>query len=225
MRELYSSPFFGLTLTVAAYWLGTTIQKKTKLVICNGMLIAGILIIAILLIFDIPLEAYNAGGGIINMFITPVTVCLGVTIYNNLPLMKKRLLPILAGTVIGAATALFSGLLLCRLVGLDEVMTLSLLPKSVTTPVAVSISEAMGGVGSIAAAAVAITGTTGNLVAPLLCRLFRTKSSVERGLAIGACSHALGTAKALELGEEEGAASGIALGMCALVTSILVLFL
>jgi len=225
MSEIVYSAAFGICLTIATYWLGTVIQKKTGLILFNGLIIAGASIIAVLLIFDIPYEAYNEGGSLITLFVTPATVCMAISIYNNLQLMKKKLIPLLAGALAGSLTALGSGLLLCRLLGLDETMTISLLPRSVTTPVAVSISGAMGGVTSITVAAVAIAGILGNLLAPVLCRLFRTRSAVEQGLAIGACSHALGTARAMEMGEEVGAVSGLAIGLCGVITSVLVLFL
>lgn len=225
MKEIFSSAAFGICLTVAMFWVGTVIQKKTGLVFLNGLVIAGVSIIAILLIFDIPYEDYYVGASFINLFVTPATVCMAITIYNNLPMMKKTLIPILAGALVGSLTAVVSGILLCRLLGLDEVMTMTLLPRSVTTPVAVSISEAMGGVPSITVTAVAIAGISGNLLAPTLCRIFRAKGAVEQGLAIGTCSHAMGTARALEMGEDVGAVSSTAIGLCGVITSIIVLFL
>lgn len=225
MKEIFSTAAFGISLSVAAYWLGTLIQRKTKLVLLNGLILAGVMIIVLLLAFDIPYEDFNVGGSFISMFITPLTVCMAVSIYNNLELLKKRLIPVLVGCVAGAVVAALTGYFLCRLLGMDEVMTMSLLPKSVTTPVALSISANKGGVESITMAAVVLTGMGGNLLAPILCRVFRTKDSTEAGLAIGACSHAMGTAKAVEMGEEIGAMSGLAIGVCGIVTSILVLFI
>jgi putative effector of murein hydrolase len=223
MSELLYTAAFGICLSVVAYSLGVYLQKKTGLVIFNGLLVAGVIIIALLLALDIPFEAYNVGGSIISLFVTPMTVCMGLSIYRNLPLLKKRLIPILAGAFAGSLTAIVTGLVLCRLLGMDEAMTMSLLPRSVTNPVAIAISAQKGGVVSITVAAVAIAGMGGNLIAPWLCRLFRTRDSVEAGLAIGACSHAIGTARALELGETEGAMSGLAIGLCGIITAILAL--
>lgn len=225
MNEIIYSAAFGLSLSVAAYWAGTTIQKKTGLVFLNGLLIAGALIIVLLLAFDIPYEAYNVGGSIISAFMTPLTVVLGVSIYENRELLKKRLLPVVVGCTVGAVTATLSGYFLCRLLGMDDVMTMSLLPKSVTTPVALSLCGERGGLESITMAAVVLTGVGGNLLAPLLCKLFRTKGPTEAGLAIGACSHAVGTARAMEMGKEIGAMSGLALSLCAIITPIVVLFI
>ena len=204
MSALWESPFFGVTLTILAYWAGCKIQKRTGLVICNGLVLAVMMIIAVLAVFD--------------------TVCLAVTIYAQIDLLKKNLLPILAGCAAGAVTSVLSIWGLCRLFGLDRTLTVSLLPKSVTTPIATAIAEGQGGIVSITVAAVIFTGILGNLCAPALARLFRVKDPVAAGLAIGACSHAMGTARALELGETEGAMSGLAIGLCGLATTILALF-
>ena len=208
MRELLQSPFFGITLTVAAYVLGMKIQKKSGLVICNGLVLAALMIIALLTVFHIPYEDYYVGGSIINMFLSPATVCVAMSIYAKRDVLKRNLLPVLVGCTVGAVTSVLS----------------SLLPKSVTTPIASAIAESHGGIVSITAVAVIFTGIVGNLCAPLMIRLFRVKDPVEAGLGIGACSHALGTAKALELGETEGAMSGIAIGLCGIVTTVLALF-
>ena len=224
MSALWSSPFFGVSLTVLAYWAGYRIQKKTGLVVCNALVLAVVIICAVLVALDIPYEAYSAGGSLIDLFLGPATVCLGVTIYAKIDLLKKRLLPILAGCIAGAAASVGSIWGMCRLFGLDRELTVSLLPKSVTTPIAAAISQGQGGIVSITVAAVIFTGVLGNLCAPLLIRLFRVKDPVAAGLAIGACSHAVGTARALELGETEGAMSGLAIGLCGLATTVLALF-
>ena len=128
---------------------------------------------------------------------------------------------ILAGCVAGSLTSMGSVFLLCRLFGLDRELTVSLLPKSVTTPIATAISEGQGGIVSITVAAVIYTGILGNLCAPALVRLLRVKDPVAAGLGIGACSHAMGTARALELGETEGAMSGLAIGVCGIITVLI----
>ena len=223
MRELLQSPFFGITLTVAAYVLGMKIQKKSGLVICNGLVLAALMIIALLTAFHIPYEDYYVGGSIINMFLSPATVCVAMSIYAKRDVLKRNLLPVLVGCTVGAVTSVLSVWALCRAFGLDAALTASLLPKSVTTPIASAIAESHGGIVSITAVAVIFTGIVGNLCAPLMIRLFRVKDPVEAGLGIGACSQALGTAKALELGETEGAMSGIAIGLCGIVTTVLAL--
>ena len=149
---------------------------------------------------------------------------MAVSIYSKLEQLKKNWLPVLAGCFAGAVTSIVSVYLMCRLFGLDRAMTASLLPKSVTTPIASAVSEGNGGIVSITVAAVIITGILGNLLAPLLVKLFRIKDPVAKGLGIGAASHAIGTAKALEMGETEGAMSGLAIGVCGIITALLALF-
>ena len=213
MSELFASPFFGIALSILAFWVGVRIQKKTGLVVCNPLLIGIVLVVGVLLLFRIPYESYHQGGEIINMFLAPATACLAVAIYGKIRILKENWLPILVGCVVGSASSMGSILLLCRLFGLDAAMTASLLPKSVTTPIAISVSQAHGGIGPI------------TVVAMLLIKLFRVKDPMTAGLAIGASSHAVGTSKALELGETEGAMSGLAIGVCGLITVVLSLFL
>jgi len=220
MKELYASPFFGVALTVIAYWIGAKIQKKTGLVICNAMLIAVMLVVAVLLIFHIPYEDYYVGGGLINLFLGPATASLAVSIYAKMDLLKRYWLPALVGCVVGVVSSLGSVLLMCRLFGLNREMMVSLLPKSVTTPIAAAVAEGQGGIVSVAVAAVVVTGILGNLVAPFLVKVFRVSNPMAAGLGIGACSHALGTAKAMELGETQGAMSGLAMGLCGILTAV-----
>ena len=225
MSELFASPFFGIALSIVAFSIGVWIQKKTGLVICNPLIIAIVLVSGVLLLFKIPYESYNEGGSIINMFLAPATSCLAVSVYTRMELLKKNWLPILAGCVVGSITSMGSVFLLCRLFGLDEAMTWSLLPKSVTTPIAVGIAESHGGISSITVAAVILTGIMGSILAPFLIPIFRVKDSMTAGLAIGACSHAVGTSKAIEIGETEGAMSGLAIGICGIVTVVFSMFL
>ena len=225
MREIFFSPFFGVSLTVLAFWVGLKLQKKTGWAVCSPLLIAIVLVCGVLLALDIPYEAYDQGGSLINLFLAPATACLAVSVYTKLDLLKRYWLPVLVGCTVGSLTSMGSVALLCRLFRLDEAMTASLLPKSVTTPIAVSIAEGHGGVPSITVVAVLFTGILGSILAPLLIRLFRVREPLAAGLAIGASSHAMGTSKALELGETEGAMSGLAIGVCGIVTVVVSLFL
>lgn len=225
MAELASSPLFGIALSIAAFSAGIWLQKKTGLTVCNPLLIAIVLVIGVLLLFKIPYESYNEGGSMINLFLSPATACLAVSIHSRAELLRKNWLPILAGAAAGSVTSMGSVYVLCRLLGLEEDMTWSLLPKSVTTPIAVGISEGHGGIVPITVVAVILTGIMGSLTAPTLIRLFGTKDPMEAGLAIGACSHAVGTSRAIEMGEIQGAMSGLAIGICGLVTVAVSLFL
>lgn len=221
MSELFSSPYFGVALSVAAFGIGVKLQQKLKTPVCNPLIVAIVLIVGVLLIFKIPYEAYNAGGEIINMFLAPATSCLAVAIYAKIKILKQYWLPILVGCTMGSAASMLSVYGLCRLFGLDESLTVSLLPKSVTTPVAVSIAEPAGGVVPITVVAVIGTGILGSMIAPLLMRIFKVTEPMAAGLAIGASSHAVGTSKAVELGEVEGAMSGLAIGVCGIITVLI----
>lgn len=224
MNELVSSAFFGLSLTVLAYWIGVTLQKKSGLVICNHMIIAAGLIVLTLKLLGVSYEQYYVGGSIVNMLLGPATACMALAIYQKRALLKENWLPVLLGCLAGAVTTVDTVLVMSRMFGLSREMTVSLLPKSVTTPIASAISESHGGIVSITVAAVIFTGILGNLTAPFLVKLFRVKDPMAAGLGIGACSHGMGTAKALEMGKTEGAMSGLAIGICGIVTSILALF-
>ena len=219
MKEaICANPLFGITLSIAAYALGLWLYRKTRLAILNPLLVSYLVIIPVLLIFDIPLEWYEEGGQIINMFLAPATACLAAAIYTRINILKKYWLPILVGCAAGSAASMGSVYGMCRLFGLDDSLTISLIPKSVTTPIAVSIAEPAGGVVPVTVVAVIGTGILGSILAPYLIRIFRISDPVAAGLAIGASSHAVGTSKAIEIGEVEGAMSGLAIGICGIVT-------
>lgn len=225
MSEIYASPLFGIVLCIFSFEIGLWINRKTHSPLANPLLIAVIICIAMLQIFSIPLESFQQGGDIITMFLAPATAALSLSIYNQLDTLKKNLLPILAGTLTGSITSIGSVIGLCKLFGLDEELTASLIPKSVTTPIAMEVSRQHGGIVSITVAAVIVTGIFGAILAPVLIKLFRVRNPVEAGIAIGTCSHALGTSKALEIGETEGAMSGIAIGVAGIITVVLTMFL
>ncbi|MCI9294378.1 MAG: LrgB family protein [Lawsonibacter sp.] len=223
--SLLSSPFLGLFLSAAAWCAGCWLQKKTGLLLCNPLLIAAALIIAALSLLRIPYESYALGGDFIKLMLGPVTAVLALNIYNQRDILRENFLPVLAGCLAGSLTSVGSVLLLCRLFRVEETLTASLLPKSVTTAIAIGVAESQGGVGGIAAAAVIITGLIGAVLAPLFARVFHVTQPVAEGLAIGACSHALGTARAMEIGQVQGAMSSIAICVCGIMTSVLALFL
>ena len=225
LNELLYSPFFGLALSALAWTAGIWVQKKTGWVLCNPLLVAAAIVIVILSLFHIPLAAYNVGGSLIKLMLGPATAVLALNIYRQRAALQEHFLPVLAGCLVGSVASVTCVLLLCRLFTLDGAITASLLPKSVTTAIAVGIAESRGGIGGIAAAAVVLTGITGAVFAPLLARVFRVTDPVAEGLAIGACSHALGTTKALELGQVQGAMSSIAICVCGILTSLLALFM
>lgn len=222
MKELITnSPLFGLAVTILSYALGMRIIRKTGKAIFNPLLIAEILIIAVLLLFDIPFSAYNKGGAVINMFLGPVTALLSYSIYRERKLVRQHIISILAGTAAGSIASIIAILLLSSLIGIDTVLASSLVPKSVTTPIAIAISETLGGVRSLTVTALLLTGVAGNILAPLMIKIFRVKNRVAQGVAIGTASHVVGTSKALELGEDIGAISSIALSFSGIITAII----
>lgn len=222
---LLNSPFLGLALSAAAWCAGCWLQKKTGLLLCNPLLIAAALIIAVLSLFQIPYQAYALGGDFIKLMLGPVTAVLALNIYNQREILKKNFLPILVGCLAGSLTSTGSVLLLCRLFRVEEAFAASLLPKSVTTAIAIGVAESKGGIGGVAAAAVILTGLIGAVLAPLFAKVFRISDPAAEGLAIGASSHALGTTRAMEIGAVQGAMSSIAICVCGIMTSILALFL
>ena len=225
IQVLTSSPLFGVCLTILAYEVGCILNRKLKTPVANPLLIAVVLIIVLLKLLGVSFDTYNQGGSIITLFLAPATASLAVNIYAQLEQLKKRLLPVLAGALVGSVCSVGSILLLSHLFGLDESLTASLIPKSVTTPIAMSVSQQLGGIVPVTVAAVVVTGIVGGVFAPTFIRLFPVKDPAAGGLAMGVSSHALGTTKALEIGEVEGAMSGIAIGIAGLITVILAQFL
>ena len=170
--------------------------------------------LAVLLLFDIPYESFTKGAEVINWMLGPVTALLALSIYNQRQVLKAYFIPVLTGCFAGSVTSIFSVLGLCKLFGVDQAITASIMPKSCTTPIALSIAQSHGGISAIAAGCVIIAGVTGALCAPLFAKWFGITDPVAQGLATGACSHALGTTRAREMGEIQGAMSSIAIGVC-----------
>ena len=226
MTQIITSPLFSIALCIGAFEIGGWIHKKTKIEALNPLLVAVALVIVILKMLDIPLELFNEGGKFINMLLGPATVVLAVPMYDQLHTLKKNIIPIMISTAVGAATSLVSVIALCKVFGLDETLLASLLPKSVTTPIAVEVAMQHGGIASVTIAVVIITGIIGAVIAPALIKILKLeKNCVAAGLAIGASSHAMGTSKAVQIGEVEGAMSGLAIGMTGIFTVLFSLFL
>lgn len=218
LSELLYSPYFGVIATIFAYQAGISIQKKVKHPLANPILIAVLLICTLLVIMDIPLEAYQEGGNLIYLFLAPATAALAVPIYKNWQILRLNWKPIIAGTMAGSFSSIVIVFALCKLFELEESLTLSLLSKSVTTPIAVGITEQLGGIVPIAIAAVIFSGITGNIMAPFLVKVFRVEDPVAQGIGIGTASHAIGTTRAITMGELQGAMSGLAIGLSGLWT-------
>lgn len=220
-----TSPFFGLTLSALAWCFGSWVRRKTGSILCNPMIFAVGGIILFLVLTGIPYAHYAVGGDIIKMMLSPVTVVLAFNIYNQRKVLGEYFIPVLVGCTVGSAVSMGSILGLCYLLDIDRVLTVSMMPKSCTTAIAIGIAESNGGVAGLAAAGVMIAGLTGAVFAPVFSKLFRIKDPVAEGLAIGACSHALGTTKAMEIGPVQGAMSSIAICLCGIISSVLALFM
>ncbi len=221
MNTLLNNILFGIVLSLLAFEIGCFIYKKTKVPFFNPLLIAIAIVIGVLLYFNIPIDTYNKGGQFINSFLGPATVILAVPLYKQLSLLKKHALPILVGVFVGSTVAILSVILLSKLLGLDAVLAKSLIPKSVTTPIAMEISKQMNGIVPITVASVVISGIVGAIIGPSICKILKIKNKIAIGISIGTASHAVGTTKALELGETEGAMSSLSIGIAGLMTVFL----
>ena len=206
-----SSVFFGVFVTLAAYFLGLKVKEKPGLAIMNPLLIAIVLVMLLLRGLDIDYAAYNQSARLVSSLLTPATVCLAVPLYEQLQLLKRHKAAILTGVISGVLTSLVCVLVLAMLFRLDHAAYVTLLPKSITTAIGMGVSEQLGGHVSITVAVIIITGVIGNMIAESVCRAFHITDPIARGVAIGTASHAIGTTKAMELGEVEGAMSSLSI--------------
>ena len=221
LEALVNTPLFGLTLCIGTYLLGRWVQKKTGWLLANPLIIAAALCVGLLALLDIPYESFALGADFIHMMLGPVTALLALGIYNQRIILKQYFVPVLVGCTAGSAVSIGLVLALCRMFGVDRAVTAAMMPKSCTTPIAMSIAESCGGLPAIAACCVMFAGITGVLGAPYFAKWFGITDPVAQGLATGACSHALGTTKAREMGEIQGAMSSIAIGVCGLISVVL----
>jgi len=221
MKDLLTSPLFTVMISLGAYEIGFLIRQKTGISLLNPLLTGIVLTIALLSGLNISYEEYSRGGSVISFFLAPATVSLAVPLYRMFHLLKKNALPILLGILCGSLAGIVSVILLAKLFCLTEELTKSLIPKSVTTPIGMVVSGKMGGYPPITVAAIIITGITGSIIGPVLNRAVRLNDRVAMGVAMGCCSHAMGTAKAMEIGETEGAMSGLTIALAGLVTVLL----
>jgi predicted murein hydrolase (TIGR00659 family) len=221
MKDAFvNSIYFGIVLSLATYALGVWLKKKLKWGFVNPLLISVIVIIGVLLLTDTDYESYDKGGQYISYLLTPATVCLAIPMYKQLYLLKAYKKAVVFGLLAGVIASLGSVLGLSVLFGLTHQQYVTLLPKSITTAIGLGVSQELGGLPAITVAVIIITGLIGNVTAQGFCRLLRIKDPVAVGLAIGTSAHALGTAKALELGEVQGAMSSLAIVAAGLLTVV-----
>lgn len=213
-----SSVYFGVFVSLGAYFIGMALRKKTGFPLFNPLLVSVILVMALLAVLKIDYSAYNQSAKLLSSLLTPATICLAVPLYEQLHLLKRHKKAILLGVLSGVITSLVCVLALSLLFGLDHAAYVTLLPKSITTAIGMGVSEKLGGHVSITVAVIILTGILGNMIAKGFCRLLGITDPVARGIAIGTSSHAIGTTRAMELGEIEGAMSGLSIVIAGVLT-------
>lgn len=214
--------YFGLFISVFAYIIGMWLKKKLGWGILNPLMIAVILVIAFLVGTGIPYSEYNEGASYISYFLTPATVCLAIPLYKQLELLKKNFAAVILGITSGVLASAVSIFVMSILFKLDHVYYVSLLPKSITTAIGMGVSEEAGGIVTITIVSIILTGIFGNIIGEAWFKLVGIKEPIAKGLALGTASHAIGTAKALELGEVEGAMSSLSVAVAGLMTVVVV---
>ncbi len=224
MIEYLNTPLFGVAISIAAFALGQFINKKFKISILNPLLISIVAIIGFLIYFNIDYEIYNKGGSVVSFFLGPATVVLAVPLYKQIKLLKQHALPIIIGIFLGSIAGIASIIILSKLFNLDELLMISLIPKSTTAAIAMDISKEIGGIPALTMGFVVITGSGGYIIGPFIFKLFKIENEIAKGISFGTASHAMGTAKAMEIGEVEGAMSSLAISVAGLITVFLAPF-
>lgn len=221
MTDFFSIGIFPIVLTLAAFRVGQMCQKKWKLPLFNPTLIGMILVIAFLLLSGMDTAVYKSGMTSLSWLMTPATISLAIPMYEQFRVLKKNLPAIIAGVAAGAVSCLIFLALGGLLLGFDSSIIISLLPKSVTTAIGVSLSELFGGMGAVTTAAIIVTGILANMMGVSFCKWFKITDPVAQGVAFGTGGHVIGTAKANELGELTGAVSSLSLVVAGLLTAVL----
>jgi len=225
MEAVTNTHLFGILLTVGCFYLVSLAKRRSRQNWLNPLLLSVIIIICILILADIPYENYMKGGSVIHAFLGPVTVVLALPLYRQRRLLIAYKYSIIGGIISGVASAIISVVILSRLFGLNDLLERSLIPHSVTTPIGISLTNMLHATEGITIISIMITGILGSLIAPFLLKLLRIKHPVAKGLSIGTSSHALGTTKAIEMGETEAAMSSLAIGVAALTTVLVVILM
>lgn len=222
MNEFFQNSLFaGVTLSLLAYMAGAALKKKFKVGLLNPLLVSIVITILVLLVGKIDYEVYNESAKYLSYLLTPATVCLAIPLYEQWSLLKKNYKAVLCGLLVGAVTSMATVFALSKICGLSHEEYVTLLPKSITTAIGMGVSEELGGYVTITVAVIILTGVLGNMLGELICKVFRITEPISKGIAYGASAHAIGTAKAMELGEVEGAMSGLAIAVSGILTVIL----
>ena len=216
------SLYFGVVVSLLTYWLGMWLKKKLGWAVLNPILVSVAVVIFLLKVLKVDYEVYNEGAKYISYLLTPATVCLAIPLYKQLELLKKNLTAVAAAILAGVASSAVSIFALCLLFRMEHVYYVTLLPKSITTAIGMGVSEEAGGIVTITVVCIIVTGILGNMIGETVFKLIRLESPIAKGLALGTSAHAVGTAKALELGEIEGAMSSLSVAVAGLLTVLAV---
>lgn len=219
---IFETTAFMLALVLGSFITGKWVFKKTRLIILHPIIVSIAIIIAFLSVTEIPVDVFRKGSEFINFLLGPVVVALGYVLYDKFELLKKNAISILTATFVGSVVGIFSVIFLCLITGASQELIFSLQPKSVTVPIAMEISSLAGGYVPLTIMSVVIAGIFGSIVGPAFLRAIGIKSYMAIGLAMGSASHGIGTGRAMELGEIEGAFSGLAMGLVGVMTALLV---
>ena len=221
MKELIdNSVYIGVLISLASYALGVWLRKKTGLSFFNPLLVSIILVILFLSVSGISYSTYAESADYISFLLTPATICLAVPLYEQFKLLKKNWKAVVAGIVSGVVSSLVCIFLMALLFRFDHQTNVTFLPKSITTAIGMGVAEELGGYVSLAVVVIVITGVLGNVIADAVLKLFKIEEPIAKGIAIGSSSHAVGTAKAMEIGQIEGAMSSLSIVVCGLLTVI-----
>lgn len=221
MKEsITNSAYFGIALTILTYYIGIRLSRKFKHPLLNALLISCILIVGILIFFDIEYKYYNNGAKFISYLLNTATICLAIPLYEHLVHLKNNWLAIISGIISGVVASSLSILSLAILFSLNHEQYVTLLPKSITAAIGIGISESLGGMSTLTVAVIILTGLVGNIFGEFILKLFRINNPIAKGVALGSSAHALGTSRALEIGELEGAISSLSLAVSGLLTVV-----
>lgn len=215
---LEQSVFFGVAVSIAAYESGNLLKKNFKSALLNPLLISVAVTIVILVAFHINYATYYEGAKYLSYLLTPATVCLAIPMYEQLELLKKNMKAVMAGIVSGVLMSLGCIFIMAVIFKLNHQTYVTLLPKSITTAIGMGVSEELGGYVTITVAVIVITGILGNIIGEAVCKIFRIEEPIAKGVALGTASHAIGTARAMEMGQIEGAMSSLSIAVAGLLT-------
>ena len=215
-----NSVYFGVAISLVGYVIGVQLKKKFKLAVLNPLMISIIFVVGVVLLFKLDYPSYKKQAEILNYLLTPATIALAIPLYQQLSLLRKNLLAVICGIISGVFASMSSVLAMSVLFSLSHEDFVTLLPKSITTAIGMGVSEELGGIQTITVAVIIVTGVLGNVIGEGVCKLFRITEPISRGLALGTAAHAIGTAKALEMGEIEGAMSSLSIAVAGLLTVV-----